>query len=65
MTLRMFHLFFIGMSIILAAFCGAWAVGQYRVMPDAVFLVTAVASVAGAFGLVVYATAFQRKTRNL
>ena len=65
MTLRMFHLFFIALSIVLAAFCGAWAVGQYRAMPDAVFIVTAVASVAGALGLVVYATAFQRKTRNL
>jgi hypothetical protein len=65
MTLRMFHLFFIALSIILAAFCGAWAVGQYRVRPEAVYLVTAMASIAGALGLVVYAMAFQRKTRNL
>ena len=65
MTLRMFHLFFIALSIVLAAFCAAWAVGQYRAMPAAVFLVTAVAGIAGAFGLAVYATAFQRKTRNL
>jgi hypothetical protein len=65
MTLRLFHLFFIGLSIILAAFCAAWAVGQYKLRPDAVFLVTAVVSIVGAFGLAVYATAFQRKTRNL
>jgi hypothetical protein len=65
MTLRLFHLVFIGLSIILAAFCGAWAVGQYRVQPDALFLVMAVVSIAGAFGLAAYATAFQRKTRNL
>ncbi len=65
MTLRMFHLFFIALWIVLAAFCGAWAVGQYRATPDAVFIVTAVGSIAGAIGLVVYVMAFQRKTRNL
>ena len=65
MSLRMFHLFFIALSIILAAFCGAWAVGQYRIRPDAVFIVTAVGSIAGACGLAVYAAAFQRKTRSL
>jgi hypothetical protein len=65
MTLRLFHLVFIGLSIILAAFCAAWAVGQYRVRPEAIFLVTAVVSIAGALGLAAYATAFQRKTRNL
>ena len=65
MTLRMFHLFFIGLSIVLAAFCGAWAVEQYQAKPDALFIVTAVGSVAGALGLVAYVAAFQRKTRNL
>ena len=65
MTLRMFHLFFIAVSVILAAFCAAWAVGQYRAMPDAVFIVTAVGSIVGALGLAMYGTAFQRKTRNL
>jgi vacuolar-type H+-ATPase subunit I/STV1 len=65
MTLRLFHLFFIALSIILAAFCGAWAVEQYRATPNLVFVVTAVGSAAGAIGLVAYAAAFQRKTRNL
>ncbi|MEP7307957.1 MAG: hypothetical protein ABJA98_20840 [Acidobacteriota bacterium] len=65
MTLRMFHLFFIALSIILAAFCGAWAVEQYQVRPDAMFILTAAGSIAGALGLVAYAAAFQRKTRNL
>ena len=61
----MFHLFFIGVSVILAAFCGAWAVGEYRAMPNALFIVTAAGSIAGAVGLAVYGAAFQRKTRNL
>jgi hypothetical protein len=65
MSLRAFHLLFIALSVILAAFFGAWAVGQYRVMPNAIFIVTAVGALAGAIGLAVYGTAFQRKTRNL
>jgi hypothetical protein len=53
------------LSIVLAAFFGAWAIGQYRVEHRLVFIVAAVASLAGACGLAVYGTAFQRKTRNL
>ena len=30
MSLRAFHLFFIALSVVLAAFCGAWALGQYQ-----------------------------------
>ena len=33
MSLRAFHLFFIAVSGMLAAFCAAWAVTQYRVGP--------------------------------
>jgi len=65
MSLRAFHLLFIGLSIVLAAFFGAWAIGQYRVEHRLVCVVAAVASLAGACGLAVYGTAFQRKTRNL
>jgi hypothetical protein len=65
MSLRAFHLLFIALSIVLAAFFGAWAIGQYRVEHRLVFVVAAVASLAGACGLAVYGTAFQRKTRNL
>jgi hypothetical protein len=65
MSLRAFHLFFIALAIILAAFCGAWAIGQYRATSSAVFVVTAVGALAGALGLAAYGAAFQRKTRNL
>ena len=65
MGLRSFHLLFIGLSVVLAAFSAAWAVGQYRVEHRAVFIVTAVLSIAAACGLAAYGTAFQRKTRNL
>ena len=65
MSLRAFHLFFIALAIVLAAFCGAWAIGQYRATSGAVFVVTAVGALAGALGLAAYGAAFQRKTRNL
>jgi uncharacterized membrane protein YadS len=63
--LRAFHLLFIGLSVVLAAFSAAWAVGQYRVDHQPVFMAAAAVSIAGACGLAAYATAFQRKTRNL
>ena len=63
--LRAFHLLFIGMSVMLAAFSAAWAVGQYRAQHQPVFIVAAVLSIAGACALAAYGTAFRRKTRNL
>ena len=64
-SLKAFHLFFIAMSVILAAFTAAWAVAQYRVSPEANYLATgAVSAVAGA-ALVVYGAKFQRKARRL
>jgi hypothetical protein len=65
MGLRAFHLLFIGMSVVLAAFSAAWAVGQYRVEHQAVFIVAAVLAIVGAGALAAYGAAFQRKTRNL
>jgi hypothetical protein len=65
MGLRAFHLFFIGLSVVLAAFTAAWAVGQYRAGHQGVFILTAVLSIVAACGLAAYGTAFQRKTRNL
>jgi hypothetical protein len=65
MSLRAFHLLFIAMSVVLAAFCAAWAVGQYRAGHDAMFMVTALGSLVVAGGLAAYGTAFQRKTKNL
>jgi hypothetical protein len=65
MSLRAFHLFFIAVSGILAAFCAAWAVAEYRVEHSASYAVGAVVSVACAAALAVYGAMFQRKTRNL
>ena len=65
MSLKAFHLLFIAISIVLAAFMAAWAVGQYRALGDASYVATAVASVAAGAGLAVYGARFQRKMRRL
>lgn len=65
MSLRAFHLLFIASSVILAAFCAAWAMGQYRVDHRPLVIAGAIASLAAAGALAVYGTAFQRKTKNL
>jgi len=65
MSLKAFHLVFIGASVILAAFIAAWAFGQYRLQHEATYLGACAASLAGAVGLAAYATAFQKKARKL
>jgi hypothetical protein len=65
MGIRSFHLFFIAVSVLLAAFVAAWATGQYQLEHEAVYLVWTIGSVVSAGGLVTYGAAFQRKTRNL
>jgi len=65
MSLRAFHLFFIALSAIMAAFCSAWAFSQYRLDHQLMYGGGAAASALSVAGLALYARAFQRKTRNL
>ena len=65
MSLRAFHLLFIALSVILAAFFGAWSIGQYRAANEAVYVLVGIASLASGVGLAIYGAAFQRKTRGL
>ena len=65
MSLRAFHLFFIGLSVTLAAFCAAWAGGQYRAEHETIYALSSVGSLVVGGGLAWYGAAFQRKTRNL
>jgi hypothetical protein len=65
MSLRSFHLVFIGVSVILAAFVAAWAGQQYQTAHAAGYAVTAVLSLAAGGGLIGYGAAFRRKTRLL
>ena len=65
MSLRMFHMVFIGVTVVLAAFVAAWAVQQFQATHAAGYVMTAAASLAAGGGLIVYGTTFQRKTRTL
>jgi len=65
MSLRAFHLFFISLSAVMAAFCSAWAFSQYRVEHELVYVAGAALSALSVAGLAFYGAAFQRKTRSL
>ena len=65
MSLRAFHLLFVAVSVILAAFVAAWAVEQYQLEHEMQYAVTCVVAVAISGLLVAYGAMFQRKTRNL
>jgi FlaG/FlaF family flagellin (archaellin) len=65
MSLRAFHLLFIALSVVLAAFFGAWSLGQYQTAHEIGYVVTGAASLAAGVGLALYGAAFQRKTRHL
>ena len=65
MSLRMFHMVFIGVSVVLAAFVAAWAVQQYQAVQAFGYAITAALALAAGGGLIAYGAAFQRKTREL
>jgi FlaG/FlaF family flagellin (archaellin) len=64
-SLRAFHLLFIALSVVLAAFFAAWAIGQYRVGQQTGYAVAGVAALLSGIGMAVYGAAFQRKTKGL
>jgi hypothetical protein len=65
MSLKAFHLFFVAMCILLAAFVAAWSAGEYRADHGGVYMLTAIGSAAFGAGLAFYGVAFQRKVRGL
>ena len=65
MSLRMFHMFFIGVTVMLAAFVAAWAGQQYQAVHAVGYAITAGLSIAAGGGLIAYGAAFQKKTRSL
>ena len=65
MSLRTFHLVFIALSVVLAAFVAAWAAGEYRAAHDLSYALASVGSLASGVALSVYGAAFQRKMRRL
>jgi hypothetical protein len=65
MSLRVFHMVFICVCVVLAAFVAAWAGQQFQAAQGAGYAVTAALALATGGGLIAYGAAFQRKTRQL
>jgi hypothetical protein len=65
MSLKSFHLLFIGLSAILAVFFAAWSIQQYQVANDVSYVAAGAFGVAAAGSLVAYGAAFQKKTRGM
>ena len=65
MSLRAFHLLFIALSVVLAAFFAAWAAAQYQQEHQIGYAAIAGLALASGGGLAVYGAKFQQKTRNL
>ena len=65
MSLKAFHLLFIALSVVLAAFVAAWAAGQYRLEHEVLYLTTSIVALAASGSLVAYGAMFRSKTRNL
>jgi hypothetical protein len=65
MSLKTFHLFFIAVCVVLAAFVAAWAGQQYRTVSGVGYVITAVAALASGAGLALYGAKFQKKMRRI
>jgi hypothetical protein len=65
MSLRAFHVLFITVSVVLAALVAAWAMGQYQLVHDRVYLIGSIAAALSGAALAMYANAFLRKTKGL
>jgi hypothetical protein len=65
MSLKVFHLFFIAVCVVLAAFVAAWAAQQYQTLHAGAYAFVAAGALAVGGALAFYGAAFQRKTRRL
>ncbi len=65
MSLKAFHIFFIGLSVLTAAGFGIWLIGQYSAAGRTIFLISAIISFIVASGLVVYGIRFLKKLKHV
>ncbi len=65
MSLKSFHLFFIGVSILFAAGFGAWFLTEQPIAIDAINVFAALLSFTVGGGLILYAIRFVRKFKDL
>jgi hypothetical protein len=65
MSLKAFHLFFVGASILLALGVGAWGLRSYVVAGGGGHLLLGIAGLAGGFVLLVYGARVRQKLKDL
>lgn len=65
MSLKTFHLFFIGVSVLMAIGFGVWEILTYLESGGAGRLVAALLSFVAAVGLILYGVRFVRKQKHL
>ena len=65
MSLRFFHVLFIGLSSLMALGLGLWSIDAWRTEGSVAWLALAVIALAGGGLLVVYGNRFLQRTRNL
>ncbi|MCH7812905.1 MAG: hypothetical protein IID40_02675 [Planctomycetes bacterium] len=65
MSLKAFHVFFVALSVLLAAGFGGWALNEYRNEGGVANLILGVTSLLGGIGLIVYGRWFLRKLRGV
>lgn len=65
MSLKTFHIVFVTLSTILAAGFGIWAIRDYQAHGETGSMVTGVASLIGAVGLIVYGRWFLKKLKGV
>jgi len=65
MSLKTFHIFFIGCAILLALGCGVWAMQSYLQAGKAAFLVAGFISLFAGAGLILYGIRFLKKLKHV
>jgi len=65
MSLKSFHIFFIGLSVIMAFGFAAWLIDGYARSTDPVQLAGGIASVLSGAGLILYGIRFLRKLKHV
>ena len=65
MSLKAFHVFFVAVSVLLAAGFGWWALNEYRNEGSVANLIMGVASLVGGIGLIAYGRWFLRKLKGV
>jgi hypothetical protein len=66
MSLKSFHVIFIGAAFLLALFFAGWSANQYFTRSHQIIdLVGALVAVSGAVALIIYGRYFRRKLKNI